>query len=101
MDEPVLEGDGLIKEFGSGVVTRVLHGVDVTLSRGELVALIGPSGSGKSTSRRCRAASGIRPCGGRGDQLQRRPEGGAVLRHRARDACTLRSEPAMLPSTPV
>ena len=48
-DKPVLLVESLVKEFGDRVVTRVLHGVDVTLERGELVALIGPSGSGKST----------------------------------------------------
>lgn len=46
----ILEARGLRKSFGA---LEVLKGVDLTLSRGEVVALIGPSGSGKSTLIRC------------------------------------------------
>jgi lipoprotein-releasing system ATP-binding protein len=49
-EEPLtLRVEQLVKEYGDGVVTRVLHGLDMELRRGELVALMGPSGSGKST----------------------------------------------------
>ena len=41
--------EGVTKEFGEQVVTRVLHGIDLVLRPGEFSAIIGPSGSGKST----------------------------------------------------
>jgi lipoprotein-releasing system ATP-binding protein len=47
--DPVLHLEGVIKEFGTRLVTRVLHGVELVIDPGEFVALIGPSGSGKST----------------------------------------------------
>ena len=46
---PVIELRGVERQFGAAVVTRVLHGIDLRVTRGELAALTGPSGSGKST----------------------------------------------------
>jgi polar amino acid transport system ATP-binding protein len=43
---PVIEARGIRKSFGD---TEVLHGVDLSVARGEVVVIIGPSGSGKST----------------------------------------------------
>jgi polar amino acid transport system ATP-binding protein len=42
--------EGLKKSFGELVV---LDGIDTTISKGEVVCVIGPSGSGKSTFLRC------------------------------------------------
>ncbi len=49
--EPVLRLEEVCKSYniGTPVEVEVLHGIDLTLERGEFVALIGPSGSGKST----------------------------------------------------
>lgn len=47
--EPVLELEGVTKEYPTDPVTRVLHGIDLRFARGELAAVVGPSGSGKST----------------------------------------------------
>ena len=49
--EEVLRLQGLRKSYHTGtpLEVEILHGLDLTLSRGELAALVGPSGSGKST----------------------------------------------------
>ena len=46
----IIETHGLTKVFGSnGMAVHALCGIDLTVSAGEFVALVGPSGSGKST----------------------------------------------------
>ena len=45
-----LEVKNIKKSFGE---TKVLHGIDFTMERGEAVALIGASGGGKTTFLRC------------------------------------------------
>jgi lipoprotein-releasing system ATP-binding protein len=48
---PVLRLEGICKSYNVGRPNEVevLHDIDLTLARGDFVALIGPSGSGKST----------------------------------------------------
>ncbi len=49
--ELVLQMQQVRKSFNSGLPNEVeiLHGIDLTLHRGEFCAVVGPSGSGKST----------------------------------------------------
>src|SRR5213078_2501066 len=50
MNEVVLEARGLHKRFAEGGLdVHVLKGVDLTVRRGETLAIVGASGSGKST----------------------------------------------------
>ena len=47
---PAIELRGVTKSYGA---IQVLKGIDLSVTDGEIVALIGPSGSGKSTVVRC------------------------------------------------
>jgi len=87
---------GLCKAFGSNVV---LNGVDIAVSEGEVLVVIGPSGSGKSTLLRCIArllpitAGEVRI----GDQVVQ--QGGAGWKRRreiTRSARALRGEVGMV-----
>ena len=50
-EDVVVRLQGVRKAFnvGTGIETEVLHGIDLTLHRGDFCAVMGPSGSGKST----------------------------------------------------
>jgi branched-chain amino acid transport system ATP-binding protein len=54
--EPLLELVGVRSGYGS---IEVLHGVDLAVPKGALVALLGPNGGGKSTT--LRVCSGVLP----------------------------------------
>jgi branched-chain amino acid transport system ATP-binding protein len=57
--EPLLDITGLSSGYGK---IGVLHGIDLTVGAGEVVALLGPNGAGKTTL--LRAVSGLLPRSG-------------------------------------
>lgn len=58
---PAVSAVGVRKGFSNSRMpeTEVLHGIDLTVARGEMVSIVGPSGSGKSTLLACLA--GLEP----------------------------------------
>ena len=46
-DDAVIRTEGLVHVYGGG--TRALDGVDLTIRRGERIAIVGQNGSGKTT----------------------------------------------------
>ncbi|MFD9419610.1 ATP-binding cassette domain-containing protein [Streptomyces goshikiensis] len=83
-DVPALELRGVRAGYDGGLVLR---GVDLSVRRGEILAVLGPNGAGKSTA--CRVAAGLVPVTGgevlvrgrevTGDGAVRRSRGGVVL----------------------
>ena len=70
---PVVVGRDLVRRYGDGdAAVDALAGVSLSVSEGELVAVMGPSGSGKSTLMHILAGLD-------------RPTSGARLDRRARD----------------
>src|SRR3954453_1219383 len=83
MSDPMISVRGLEKSYGS---PAVLHGVDLEVRRGEILALLGPNGAGKTTTVNILTTL-VKPDGGTA-----RVEGVDVVRHpraaRARIALT-------------
>ena len=53
-DRVMVEARGVEKEYAAGGVrVRALRGVDLSIARGEMVAVMGPSGCGKTTLLNC------------------------------------------------
>ena len=51
MSEPLIRLRGVTKRYGSGVAELMaLNGIDLDITEGEFVAIMGPSGSGMSTA---------------------------------------------------
>ncbi len=65
---PLLHIENITRSFGS---TRALAGADLSIDRGEIVALMGANGAGKSTL--VKILSGVLAAGGGTIQLDGRP----------------------------
>ena len=54
MDDQIVRATGIHKTYDTGKVqVNALRGVDLTVGRGEMVAIMGPSGCGKTTMLNC------------------------------------------------
>ena len=54
MDDLIVAADGIHKTYDTGtVMVHALRGVELNVTRGEMVAIMGPSGCGKTTLLNC------------------------------------------------
>ena len=96
MTEPVVEIRHVRKRFGD---VEVLHDINLTVARGEVVCLLGPSGAGKSTLLRCinhleRIDAGVIRIGGK--PVGYRPDGDTLVELRDKEIARRRREIGMV-----
>lgn len=77
--DALLSTHGLTSHYGR---IQALHGVDITVGRGQLVALVGANGAGKTTL--LRAISGVQPASGGTVRFEEQDIGGLVASRRVR-----------------
>lgn len=77
--EALLSTHGLTSHYGR---IRALHGVDIRVERGQLVALVGANGAGKTTL--LRAISGVQPVSGGSVRFGEQDINGLVASRRVR-----------------
>ena len=52
--EPIISASGVEKTYDTGrIKVKALRGIDISVARGEMVAIMGPSGCGKTTLLNC------------------------------------------------
>ena len=94
---PVLELRGIRAAYGK---VEVLHGVDLVVPTGHVVAVLGPNGAGKSTA--LRVAAGLhRPSGGDVFMAGRRVTGARPEELARRGVCTIPEGRGIFPNLTV